>query len=317
MAVRVRPFIPSDYDSYVEIHSATYPEHPLDLDGAKHEDWWLGRTRFKMKRYVAEANGEVVAVGSFFHEVFSYNPHAFAIRVEVHPKSQHQGIGSLIYEMLISELRAIGAERVWTPIPATAQSQKFATQRGFVETRRELESVLDLSRFDATRLEPTLTKVEAEGVVLKDLASEIKNDPDAGRKLFDLEMGVNDDVPNVVKSEPLTYDEYAMIILQSPIFLHNGCFVAKAGGRYVGSSNLMKGGLDGRMAQGFTAVRKEYRGRGIALALKLSVANYAANHGAKFLRTSNDSANAPILGLNRKIGFVQMHAWPIFEKELA
>lgn len=308
--------MPSDYGSYAGIHNELYPNHPLEIESLKHEDWWFGRTRFKQRRYVAEVDGRVVAVGSFSHEVFSYNPAAFLFRIEVSPNSQRKGIGTTMYETLMSELRTIRAERIWTSVFTPGHSPKFVKDRGFVETRRALESVLDLSTVDFAKLGHATAKAKVDGIDLDDLAGEIEADPDAGRKLFDLEMGANEDVPNVVRSEPLTYEEYSMVILESPGLIPAGCFVAKMGGRYIGSSNLWKTNRDGYLGQGFTAVRREFRGRGIALALKLLVAKSAAERGTRFLRTSNDSANAPILALNRKLGFVPSSTWTVFEKQV-
>ena len=52
-----------------------------------------------------------------------------------------------------------------------------------------------------------------------------------------------------------------------------------------------------------TGVRRAYRGRGIALVLKLLAIRYARSLGALFVRTHNDSGNAPMLAINRKLGY--------------
>ncbi|MBB6730700.1 GNAT family N-acetyltransferase [Cohnella zeiphila] len=53
----------------------------------------------------------------------------------------------------------------------------------------------------------------------------------------------------------------------------------------------------------FTGVSPAYRGRRIATALKLLAIRMAKRHGADYLRTDNDSANEPILRLNRSLGY--------------
>jgi GNAT superfamily N-acetyltransferase len=50
-----------------------------------------------------ELDGKVAAVGGFFHEAFSYSPHAFAFRLEVHPRFQRRGIGRQLYDGLSSQ----------------------------------------------------------------------------------------------------------------------------------------------------------------------------------------------------------------------
>jgi len=54
----------------------------------------------------------------------------------------------------------------------------------------------------------------------------------------------------------------------------------------------------------YTGVLPEYRGRRIALSLKLLAVRTAQACGAPYLRTHNDSMNGPMLRINRDlIGF--------------
>src|SRR5205809_7950398 len=63
LEVKVREFRHSDYDSYATIHNALDPTHPLLLERAKYEDSCFGRTKYRMKRYVAESDkGEIIGV---------------------------------------------------------------------------------------------------------------------------------------------------------------------------------------------------------------------------------------------------------------
>ena len=52
-----------------------------------------------------------------------------------------------------------------------------------------------------------------------------------------------------------------------------------------------------------TGVDRAFRGRKIALALKLLIIKYAQNNGISYLRTNNDAENAPMLAVNRKAGY--------------
>ncbi len=60
---------------------------------------------------------------------------------------------------------------------------------------------------------------------------------------------------------------------------------------------------NGNAHNDMTGVRREYRGRGIALALKLLAIRFARSVGAQEITTSNDSLNAPMLAVNRKLGY--------------
>jgi GNAT superfamily N-acetyltransferase len=52
-----------------------------------------------------------------------------------------------------------------------------------------------------------------------------------------------------------------------------------------------------------TAVRRRWRGRGIATALKRATIAWAVEHGLEVLETGNDDANGPMRAVNRKLGY--------------
>ena len=61
---------------------------------------------------------------------------------------------------------------------------------------------------------------------------------------------------------------------------------------------------------------RDYRGRKIAQALKVLAARYARAHGMKKIRTDNDSLNAPMLAVNRKLGYRPLAGTFIMGKDL-
>jgi len=48
---------------------------------------------------------------------------------------------------------------------------------------------------------------------------------------------------------------------------------------------------------------REYRGRGLAQALKLQTVLLGKRAGLRYIRTNNDSKNTPMLAVNRKLGY--------------
>lgn len=80
--------------------------------------------------------------------------------------------------------------------------------------------------------------------------------------------------------------------------------IAKDGDRYVGVVTLKQNEQTQAMYHEYTGVLREYRGRRIALALKMLGVQTALACGVPYLRTHNDSMNGPMLRVNRDlIGF--------------
>ncbi|HME18337.1 MAG TPA: GNAT family N-acetyltransferase, partial [Nitrososphaerales archaeon] len=251
---------------------------------------------------------------------FGYHPQRFAVGIEVNPDMQRRGIGGMLYDRIMKELADLGA-KVATPLVLASDFQsakgiKFAASRGYVEKRRTIESKLDLERLDLNQLKKATERMAEEGISIADFASETRGDASAGRKLKDLEDSGAQDVPGAIADAPMDFHDYEIITLRSPIIDWKGSFVAKSGDAFVGESSLLKSGIEGTLDQGFTVVRPGFRGKGIAQAVKASVASYAKSRGARLIRTHNDAENAPMLSINRKLGFVKQAEWIAFEKEL-
>jgi len=106
---------------------------------------------------------------------------------------------------------------------------------------------------------------------------------------------------NVRASRSRTWRDW---VLKSPRALPEAFFIAKAGDSYVGQSDVGRSeGVADVLYTGFAGVRREHR-RGIAMTLKLRAIDYAKRHEYREIRTWNNTLNAPMLGINVKVGFV-------------
>ncbi|MNZ90066.1 Acetyltransferase (GNAT) family protein [compost metagenome] len=82
--------------------------------------------------------------------------------------------------------------------------------------------------------------------------------------------------------------------------------IAADGDRYVGITNLLHNAQTNGMYHEYTGVSRDYRGRGIAYALKVKGIETALQRKASYLRTDNDSTNEAILKINRKLGYLPL-----------
>lgn len=65
---------------------------------------------------------------------------------------------------------------------------------------------------------------------------------------------------------------------------------------------------------GLTGVKRDYRRRGIATALKVKSIEVAQKDGFEFIETSNEENN-PMFQLNLQLGYKPAPAWLRFNKE--
>jgi GNAT superfamily N-acetyltransferase len=71
-----------------------------------------------------------------------------------------------------------------------------------------------------------------------------------------------------------------------------------------------------QIAQNLTGVHSDYRGRGIALALKSQAAIWAIESGYTSIRTHNAQSNASALAINNRLGFKRDDATIVCRKDL-
>jgi len=314
---QIRLFEDRDYPATVAVGNAVYVDYPWSVDAARHEDSRFDGIRLHLRRYIGEVDGRTVADGEFHHVSNMYHPQKFWVAISVHPEHQGRGIGRALYDHLMRELIPYRPLVLWAGVRETFPSSiAFAEHRGFREVRRAWESRLDVSHFDPA---PFRAKAEAgvRGMEIVTVASEQAADAQWLQKLYDMHNEVAADVPQPEPYTPMTLDEFRWRWFDNPEYLPDGHFLAKHGGRYVAESNLFRSiELDRVLYQGITGTARAFRGRGIALALKLRTIEYARVHGKHEIRTWNDTLNAPMLAINTQLGFVRQPAWITYERTL-
>jgi mycothiol synthase len=305
----IREFQPSDYPGLVALRNAVDPDSPVSEAELRHSDDTRNMKLF-FQRWIWEEGGEVLGAASLSHMDWMYHPDRYHGYVQVLPSVRRRGIGSALYAAVVAAAQARGAESLRTQANESWQdSLRFLAARGYVAGNRELESSLDLTGFDPARFAGAEGKAEAAGLRLLNSA-ELADDPERDRKLWDFDALVGADMP---MPEPYTvppFDVFQRKYLRHPHFYPEGFLVAVApDGLYAGLSMLQHSNAPGRLMTGFTGVRREWRGKGVATGLKVTVLSRAKAAGYREVRTGNDSTNDGMLGINRRLGFTPLPAW--------
>jgi GNAT superfamily N-acetyltransferase len=314
----IRPFQDRDYPGIVSVANAIYSDYPWSVNETRHEDARYNGAKFVQRRFVASLpDGRVVAHGGFHHVPNMYHPQKFWIDVLVHPEFQRRGFGSRLYDHVMAALGPSRPVTLWSNVRETFEdSLRFATRRGFAEIRRAWESRLDVASFD-----PTPFQARAEAAVSRmavvTVAEERERDPRWREKLHGMHLDVSADVPQPDVFTPQTIDQFQQRLLDNPAYVPDGHILAKDDDRYVAESFVFRSEeRPDILYQGLTGTRREYRGRGIALALKLRVVDFAKRRGYREIRTWNDTLNTPMLHINETMGFVRQPAWVMLAKTL-
>jgi GNAT superfamily N-acetyltransferase len=260
---------------------------------------WSDATYPGTTRLLAAVDGVDVGLGTI-GRVFVMPPEYPYLwaSIIVRPESRRHGVG----EALLIALSRIAVEagkvglqgRVSTARP---ESVAFLEHRGFSEYERSR-----MVRLDLAGLTPP-TPVIPDGIGLTDLARR----PDLVAGVHAVALEAFDDIPG--GEEPMAAGDLAEFRardVERPGIPQDGFQVAvdASTGEVIGYASLMFVPGSTTVAwHDMTAVRRAYRGHGVARALKDATIAWAIEHGLEALETGNDEDNAPMRAVNARLGY--------------
>lgn len=308
------------YSSLAETLSAAYSDYAFDPDQLRLQDEHLAGSYVCQRRALLRG-GKPVAFAEYRHTPEMYHPYKFLVNVTVHPDMQGQGLGSVLYQYIQSELEAYQPVSLRASCRAeNAQSIAFLERRGFIRgmSIRELHKDLTASATISSSVSSVETQsndsLRRPGIIIltmEELASDVGRD----WKLYQLILAIRADMPAPDKVTPVSFAHFAESFLNAPSRLPDATFIAvrKTDRAYIGFSDLFEDG-DGGLYCGVTGVVSNYRRCGIASALKRASIRYGRQNGYYRLKTFNAAENAGILTVNLSAGFREQCAWLHYEK---
>jgi GNAT superfamily N-acetyltransferase len=211
------------------------------------------------------------------------------------PEHRGQGVGDTLYRALSEHAARLGLSSLWGRIEeGDAASLSFAEKRGFEEVGREYEVVLDVADADTAVAPPP-------GIELVSLAEH----PELVRSVYVVDTEVGPDVPShEAVHEPMTFERWHATYFEGPGAMPTACIVALVEGEVVGYTGLRRRGSASPTAENLlTAVRRPWRRRGIATALKRAQIARARDAGIEQIYTTNDETNVGMRGVNARLGY--------------
>ena len=320
LSLRIRGFEESDYRRLAEIYDAIFPERSRSVEEWQFYDDSLDKSKYYLNRYacINSATSIALGFGEMWHPPWMFHPKKFWFDGWVDPKHQRQGVGSAIYNRLKDDFTQRDAIAAWIGIRENMTgSIAFARKRGFSEKMRGWESTIDPGQADTSEFQRYSVKAFQSGIEFSTLEQELRDDSDCYSKLYELVQTAFRDVPIADTPTDTPYDQWVAFEMKNPNLIPQAYMIAKDGGRYVGTSVVWRLKKEPQsLYQGLTGVLREYRGKGIAVALKLRVLDFARKNGFDNIRTFNASTNEGMLSINMRLGFKRDLAWITFEKNL-
>jgi GNAT superfamily N-acetyltransferase len=290
----------ADFPRIAELLSGYEPE-PVSVEQLWEWERRMPAGRIRQRLVAVDSNGAIAGYGYIDHETWM-RPDRFELWALVDPARRGAGIGAALYDHGLQLALAHGAASFASETrdddPA---SLRFAERRGYRIDRHTFESTLDLTVFDEQRFAGAVEAAEAAGIRFFTMA-DLGDTAEARRKLYDLNRRTALDNPSADGTFP-PFEEFQQFVFGASWYRADGQILAADGERWVGIAAVAHYPERNSAYNAFTGVERDYRGRGLAHALKLLAVRCAQRYGAAYIRTNNDSQNAPMLAINRKLGY--------------
>lgn len=227
----------------------------------------------------------------------------------VAPQFRRQGLGARLYAHLEQTAAEMAARQLFAAVRDNdAASQDFAKQRGFTERAHSIEMMMDLASFDSTRFDGLIAALRSQGFHFTNMA-ELGNGEEARRKLYLLNDSTAATTPGSEGEHPwASFEEFDRSVCQSDWYRPEGQVVAivTGSGAWAGMSAITRFEGADHAYNLFTGVDPAYRGRGLGQAVKVLALRYAVRHlNVNRVRTNHNALNAPMIAIDRKLGYFQ------------
>jgi GNAT superfamily N-acetyltransferase len=286
----------------IEVYNAVHPDDPTSLSEARETE----RQCRSFAALVAELDGELAGGAHVRLATWTDKPHG---KVYVAGERRSRGAGQALLEAMDGWCRDLGATALTSWVADDdPESLAWAERRGFEERWRERFVELDLSTFAPRPVEPP------PGVEIVTWAER----PEITCGLYEVALEALPDIPDSEDEHVEPFDEWLSVHMQGIGDRPEGTFAAIADGEVVGWAKLSF--WDAKPDTPFhdlTGVKRAWRGRGIARALKHKQLNWAKEQGYRRLRTAMVARNEPIQRLNEQLGYEPIPGRIVVEKAIS
>ena len=287
----------SELGAYCELQNAVWPDHPISLDEVLRDRQILPPEQ-QQTVWLCWRKGLPTGYATAYRYVGEYHPQKWNIMVGVLEASRRSGCGTALFDQTNQFIEGQNPISIATRVSdQDPDSLHFVASRGYLEHKRDFESELVLDEFDPDDHDPVIDEPVS-------IAPATDHDSPAQRREFhELFEELRVDVPRAEPPIRLEFERFQELVLDDPLFSWEMTRIAAANGQMIGFSGIFKTAQEGLLDQWLTAVHPKWRGKKLALALKVAVTRRAKELGYKRIRTNNDTRNGPMLAVNNRMGY--------------
>ena len=277
---------PAERERALAIYNAVWPWDAITM---KEVDSWRSQA-LDYADFLGDGGAAAMAI-------MPRRPQVGSGHVHVLPDERNRGIGSALYAAVSAWLAEHDVCELDVRVPEDdAPSLAFAQRRGFREVERNGRLVLELAALEPPPIDAP------EGIEIVTWAER----PELARGLYEVACESYPDVPGERDALMESYEDWLRHDMQSPGDRADSTFVALAGDEVVGYAKLnFTAAQPAASFHDMTAVKRAWRGRGVAGALKRTQIAWAKANGYGRLQTENELRNEPIRRLNERLGYRQ------------
>jgi GNAT superfamily N-acetyltransferase len=234
-------------------------------------------------------------VGSAFVAILPSRRDVGNASITVLAAHRGRGAGSALYRDLSAWCREQGVDTIHTQLEAEdPASVEFAQRRGFTEIERYGRMILDLGAVDGPAMPPPA------GIEIVSWAER----PELARGIYDVAVEAYPDMPGNEHDEMEPFEDWLVHDMQGSADRPEATFLALAGDEVVGYAKFfLTAAQPSEAFHDTTGVKRAWRGRGVAGALKRAQIAWAKQQGYERLVTGNEMRNQPIRRLNASLGY--------------
>jgi len=224
----------------------------------------------------------------------------------VRPAFRRRGLGSRLHAAVSEHARRLGLRELDIEAhESQPDAVTYLERRGYVEVQRQIELALSLDGVPMPDVNPPA------GITIVTRAAR----PDLLPGMYQVAREAVADIPGEEGGDVGSFEAWLAADMDRPIHTHDLTFIAMQGDEVVGYAVLQRG-RDGVAFHSLTGVRRVFRGRGIASALKRAQVAGAKRGGFRRLVTENVVENAPIRHLNEVMGYEPVGSVGLFRGPL-